>query len=80
MEDYGSRQLLNGEARVDLDPLFLETVTIDEDHPLKVFIQLTAEANPVHVTKGNGYFIVRELNGGRSNATLFSNRRRTSTD
>lgn len=70
VEDYGSGQLLNGEARVDLDPLFLETVTIDEIHPLKVFIQLTAEANPVYATKGNGYFTVREMNGGRSNATF----------
>lgn len=70
VEDYGSGQLLNGEARVELDPLFLETVRIDEAHPLKVFIQLTAEANPVYVTKGNDYFIVRELNGGLSNATF----------
>lgn len=70
VEDYGSGQLVNGETRIDLDSIFLETVTIDAQHPMKVFIQLTAEANPVYVTKGETYFIVKELNGGKSMATF----------
>lgn len=70
VEDYGSAQLSKGEARVALDPLFLEAVTIDEGHPFKVFIQLTAEANPVFVIKADTHFIVKETQGGRSDATF----------
>ncbi len=70
IEEFGSAQFVNGEARIELDPQYLETVTIDEKHPLKVFVQLTDEANPVIVTKGDTYFIVRESLGGKSSATF----------
>jgi hypothetical protein len=69
-EDFGSSKLSNGAARVDLDPVFLETVTINEQHPMKVFITLTSDCNGVFVEKGRDHFVVRELAGGKSNASF----------
>ena len=69
-EDFGSGQLTKGKTRIDLDPIFLQTVTINDQHPMKVFITLTGNANGVYVRKGYDHFIVRELAGGKSNATF----------
>jgi hypothetical protein len=61
-EDFGEGQLENGRAHIDLDPLFLETVTLNSQHPMKVFIQLTSgEPMNVVVHKGiTGFDIVAE--------------------
>ncbi|RKZ26464.1 hypothetical protein DRQ20_02920 [bacterium] len=67
-EDFGSGQLKDGRAYIKLDEDFLETVVIDEKHPLKVFITLLDECNGVYVKKDTEGFEVIELNGGRSNA------------
>lgn len=68
--EVGSGKLINGRAHIELDPLFLETVTIDENNPMKVIITLTDEANGVYIKKGKTGFDVIELNGGKSNATF----------
>jgi hypothetical protein len=47
-EDFGSVALTNGRAHVALDALFLETVTVDNQHPIKVFVQQTS-GDPVNV-------------------------------
>ncbi len=61
-EDFGEGQLVNGRAHIDLDPLFLETVTLNSQYPMKVFIQLTSgEPMNVVVHKGiTGFDIVGE--------------------
>lgn len=69
-EDFGSGQLVNGQARIDLDPVFAETVTITAQHPMQVFVTLTGDCNGVYIQKFNDHFIVRELAAGRSNATF----------
>ena len=67
--DYGAGALQNGRAHITLDKNFLETVTIDEAHPLKVFIQLEGDCNGVYVAnKTNTGFDVAELKGGLSNS------------
>jgi len=38
-EDFGEGQLVNGRCHIELDPLYLETVTIDESNPMLVFLQ-----------------------------------------
>jgi hypothetical protein len=61
-EDFGEGRLVNGKAHVELDPLFLETVTISADHPMKVFVQLTS-GDPMNVVvkKGlTGFDVVAE--------------------
>lgn len=59
-EDFGEGELVNGRAHIELDPIFLKTLTIDARHPMKVFVQLTSgEPVPVVVTKGTTGFDVR---------------------
>jgi hypothetical protein len=70
-EDFGEGQLVNGRCRVELDPLFLETVTIDEDNPIHVFIQLhDADCQGVAVERGQIGFDVVELKGGTSDGSF----------
>lgn len=66
--DFGEAKLENGRKRVYLDPLFLDCVTIDEKHPLKVFVQLKDDCNGVYVKTYKDGFEVIELRNGRSNA------------
>jgi hypothetical protein len=69
-EDLGNGQLNQGRTHIELDPLFLETVTIDQDNPLKVFIQVEGECNGVYVAKGATGFDVVELNKGTSDISF----------
>jgi hypothetical protein len=70
-EEFGEGTLATGRAYIELDPLFLETVTIDENNPMKVFVQLHDETcQGVAVKKGPIGFDVIELRGGRSNSTF----------
>jgi hypothetical protein len=69
-EDFGSGQLSGGRTHIELDPLFLETVVIDYEYPIKVFITLTDECSGVYVKKGMTGFDVIELNSGSSSATF----------
>ena len=39
VEDFGEARLVDGRAQVELDPVFLETVTIDATNPMQVFLQ-----------------------------------------
>src|SRR5690554_1159702 len=71
-EDYGVGKLQNGSVYINIDPLFAKSIHVSEKHPLKVFIQLEGECNGVFVTeKTASGFLVKELNGGKSN-TPFS--------
>jgi hypothetical protein len=70
-EDFGEGQLLNGRAHIELDPLFLETVTINAQHPMKVFVQVEDEnCRGTAVKRGITGFDVIELNGGTSNSSF----------
>jgi hypothetical protein len=52
-EDFGSATLNNGRAHVNLDALFLETVTITSELPMKVFLQQTS-GEPVNLVVQKG--------------------------
>jgi hypothetical protein len=67
-EDFGEGQLVNGRCHIVLDPLFLETVTIDDANPMKVFIQLRDDCKGTYVKTGTCGFDVMELQGGASTA------------
>ena len=69
-EDFGEGQVINGKAHIELDPLFLETVTINSFNPMKVFVQLEGDCNGVYVIKGLTGFDANEFKGGTSNATF----------
>lgn len=68
--DRGKGRLNNGEATIDLDPVFLETVIIDDEHPMLVQITLTDDCDGVYVKEHQTSFTVKELRGGKSNATF----------
>ena len=69
--DRGSGQLSHGSCVINLDPMFLETVTIDTSYPMLVQITLTADCKGVFVPeKTDSSFTVMELQGGTSNATF----------
>lgn len=66
-EDFGSGLIVNGVARVVLDPIFLEAVTIDPTHPLQVYVTPNGDCDGLFVDT-NGLrdgFIVRERGGGK---------------
>jgi hypothetical protein len=66
-EDIGRGKLINGKAHIDLDEMFLETVTIDSLHPMNVFIQEMGQSNGVYVITENTGFEIIEKNSGNSN-------------
>jgi len=70
-EDFGEGQLINGKTHIELDPLFLQTVTINSQHQMKVFIQLNDEnCKGTAVKRGTTGFDVVELQNGTSNASF----------
>jgi hypothetical protein len=69
-EDFGEGKLTNGQAHIELDPVFLETVTIDNDHPMKVFIQLNDDCYGTYVKTSSAGFDVHELQRGTSDASF----------
>lgn len=69
-EDFGEGQLSNGLVHIELDEMFLETVTIDKKFPMKVFIQLNGDCNGVYVERGMTGFDVIELANGSSDAAF----------
>lgn len=70
-EDYGSGQLSNGTATITIDPIFSKNITVNQKHPLRVFIQLEGDCNGVYVTNKSGTsFTVNELQSGTSNISF----------
>jgi|694.fasta_scaffold69435_2 hypothetical protein len=66
-EDFGRATLQNGQVTVNLDPLFLETVKIDEQHPMIITVTPEGDCKGLYVIPGTTSFVVKELNGGNSN-------------
>lgn len=67
-EDYGVGKLKDGKTHITLDPVFIKNTVVNEEHPLRVFVQLEGACNGVYVTNKspNGFDVV-ELMGGTSN-------------
>jgi hypothetical protein len=68
--DYGEARLENGKVHVELDPLFLETITIDVNHPMQVFLQEYGNTEGLVASRGQTGFDVIEKNNGKSNSTF----------
>ncbi|MBL0199926.1 MAG: hypothetical protein IPP81_07035 [Chitinophagaceae bacterium] len=72
-QDYGSVTLVNGKAHVNLDPILVDVIFIDDKNPIRVF------CTPVDMLYFNGVTIVNqtptgfdlvELNGGNHSGKL----------
>jgi len=71
-QDYGTGVLQQGMAHITLDPVFAKNIAVDDQHPLRIFIQLRDDCNGVFVFNENADgFDVKELLGGNSNARFF---------
>lgn len=81
-QDFGKGNLINGYAKIELDPTFAKNIFVDDTHPLQVFVQLEGDCKGVYVANktANG-FEVKELQGGSSNVsfTWFANGNRADT-
>lgn len=67
-QDFGTGQLVNGTAHVNIDPVFSKNIIVDASHPLRVFVQLNGNCNGVYVyNRTQNSFDVKELNNGNSN-------------
>lgn len=70
-QDFGTAKLINGEANIQLDALLTKSIFVNDEHPLKVFIQLEGDCNGVYVTnKSANGFTVKELQNGNSNVSF----------
>jgi hypothetical protein len=70
-EDFGEGRLINGKTHIELDPMFLQTVTVDEENPMKVFVQLNdPDCNGTAVIRGTTGFDVVELLNGTGSASF----------
>jgi hypothetical protein len=72
-QDYGTVQLVNGKAHVDLDPILADIIIVNNDNPIRAF------CTPVDMPSFNGIsisnrtekgFDIIELNGGTHSGTL----------
>jgi hypothetical protein len=69
-EDFGHGKLQNGKTTIQLDELFLETVLIDNDHPMVVTITPQGNCKGLYVVPGTNSFEVKELRNGHSNVSF----------
>lgn len=69
-EDFGHGTLVNGETTINLDQLFLETVFIDDEHPMIVTVTPEGDCKGLYVVPGKTSFTVKELGGGTSNVSF----------
>ncbi|MFA7078267.1 MAG: phage tail protein [Syntrophomonas sp.] len=69
--DKGTVDLINGEAIVHLDPIFLECIEPDtESTPWDVWVQSYGENDVRVIEVGPDYFKIRERNNGNSNSKV----------
>ncbi len=70
-QDYGVGKLINGKAHINVDPIFANNIIVNNDHPLKVFVQLEGDCKGVYVTNksANGFDVI-ELQNGNSNVSF----------
>jgi hypothetical protein len=71
VQDFGSGEMVGGVASVDLDPTFLECVTISEEIPMRVLITFTSPPPDGHyVAKRSDGFDVLATSGDATDATF----------
>jgi hypothetical protein len=58
VEDFGEGRLVGGRCHIELDPLFIETVTIDEEYPMKVYVTPNGPLGEWWVEKGIADFVL----------------------
>jgi hypothetical protein len=70
--DYGTVQLVNGRAHVDIDPILADIIVVDANNPLKIFPQaniLNCNGLAVINKTATGFDLI-EVNGGTSSGEV----------
>jgi hypothetical protein len=57
-QDYGTVKLVNGKAHVNLDPILVDIIIVDEENPIRVF------CTPVDMLQFNGVAIINRTKTG----------------
>jgi len=70
VQDIGHGVIKDGPARIELDPIYLDCVTISEENPMTVFLQFTAPPAQHYIEKGTTGFEVIVTDGVVQNATF----------
>lgn len=66
--DYGVGVLKDGYAFIEIDPILQKNIIVNEQHPIKIYIQPEGNCNGVYVkNKSIKSFEVVELNNGKNN-------------
>ena len=71
-EDFGQAKLNNGTVHIELEEMYQETIFIDNEHPMHVFLQEQGDCNGLFFipdADGKG-FTVTEKQNGNSNITF----------
>lgn len=70
-QDYGTGKLVNGRTHIELDPRLVKNIVVNDQHPLRAFVQLEGDCKGVYITNKtqNGFDVV-ELDGGTSNVNF----------
>jgi len=72
-QDYGTVQLVNGHAHVDLDPILADIIMVNDEYPVRVFctpVDMLAFNGVAQMNRTATGFDLVELNGGTHSGTL----------
>ncbi|MBK6627647.1 MAG: hypothetical protein IPJ87_10465 [Flavobacteriales bacterium] len=72
-QDYGTVQLVNGQAHVDLDPILADIIMVTSEYPVRVFctpVDMPAFNGVAQMNRTATGFDLVELNGGTHSGTL----------
>jgi len=69
-EDFGEAKLENGKAHIELEELFLQSCTIDDEHPMHVFITPYGNMGNYYIKRGATGFDVIQIDGGEKDASF----------
>ncbi len=72
-QDYGTVELVNGKAHVDLDPILADIIVVNKENPIRVFctpVDMLYYNGVAIVNKTSTGFDVVEINGGTHSGTI----------
>ena len=72
-QDYGTVELVNGKAHVDLDPILADIIIVNAENPIRAFftpVDMPAFNGVSMLNRNEKGFDIAELNGGSHNGTL----------
>ena len=72
-QDYGTVQLVNGHAHVQLDPILADIIVVSEQYPVRVFctpVDMPAFNGVAQMNRTAAGFDLVELNGGAHSGTV----------